>query len=235
MSKRTKSLLAVVVAAVVLIVGGPWVYINVVKDDAPDELSLDSSPDTSASTQAADTGQTSPSTGDVSGTWTIAQDSVVGYRVKEVLFGQDTEGVGRTSQVTGSLAIADNAVTAADFTVDMASIESDSGKRDSQFRGRIMDTATYPTATFTLTSPITLPDEATSGTEFTVNATGDLSLRGTTKSVTFPLEAQLTNGAVRVAGTINVVFADWSIPNPGFGGITTEDNGDLEFLLTFSR
>ncbi|MFM8870675.1 MAG: YceI family protein [Actinomycetota bacterium] len=235
MSKRTKSLLAVVVAAVVLIVGGPWVYINLIKEDAPDELSLDATTDTAAATQPADTNQTSPDSGDVSGTWTIAQDSVVGYRVKEVLFGQDTEGVGRTSQVTGSLTIADNTVSVADFTVDMASIESDSGKRDSQFRGRIMDTATYPTATFTLTSPITLPDAATSGTDFTVDATGDLSLRGVTKSVTFPLEAQLTNGAVRVAGKINVVFADWSIPNPGFGGITTEDNGDLEFLLSFSR
>ncbi|MBM3639566.1 MAG: YceI family protein [Actinobacteria bacterium] len=231
MSKRTKSLLAVVVAAVVLIVGGPWVYINLIKEDAPDELSLDAT----TATQPADTNQTSADSGDVSGTWTIAQDSVVGYRVKEVLFGQDTEGVGRTSQVTGSLTIADNAVSAAEFTVDMASIESDSGKRDSQFRGRIMDTVTYPTATFTLTSPITLPDAATSGTEFAIDATGDLSLRGVTKSVTFPLEAQLTNGAVRVAGKINVVFADWSIPNPGFGGITTEDNGDLEFLLSFSR
>jgi polyisoprenoid-binding protein YceI len=235
MSKRTKYLLAVVVGVAVLVVGGPWVYINLIKDDAPEELSLDSSTDTSVATQPSDTVQQSPAADDVSGTWTISQESIVGYRVKEVLFGQDTEGVGRTSQVTGSLTIADDAVTAAEFTVDMATIESDSGKRDDQFRGRIMDTSTYPTATFTLTSPIALPDSATSGTEFTVDATGDLTLRGTTKSVTFPLEAQLTGSGVRVAGKINVVFADWSIPNPGFGGITTEDNGDLEFLLTFSR
>jgi polyisoprenoid-binding protein YceI len=137
--------------------------------------------------------------------------------------------------VTGSLTISDESVSAAEFTVDMASIESDSGKRDDQFRGRIMDVTTYPTATFTLTTPITLPGSAVSGAPLTVEATGDLSLRGTTKSVTFPLEAELTDGAVRVAGTINIVFADWSIPKPGFGGITTEDNGDLEFLLTFTR
>lgn len=98
-----------------------------------------------------------------------------------------------------------------------------------------MDTTTYPTATFTLTTPITLPESAVSGAPLTVDATGDLSLRGTSKSVTFPLEAEFTDGAIRVAGRINIVFADWSIPNPGFGGITTEDNGDLEFLLTFSR
>ena len=234
MTKRTKTIIAVAVSVVVLVVGGPWVYINLMKDDAPDELSLESTTDTSSAIAPTSTSG-STTTNDVSGTWTIAQDSVVGYRVKEVLFGQDTEGVGRTSQVTGSLTIADSAVTTADFTVDMASIESDSGKRDSQFRGRIMDTTAYPTATFTLTSPITFPDTALNGTAFTVEATGDLSLRGTSKSVTFPLEAELTNGAVRVAGKINIVFADWSIPNPGFGGITTEDNGDLEFLLTFTR
>ena len=33
---------------------------------------------------------------------------------------------------------------------------SDEQRRDSQFQGRIMDTATYPTATFELTEPITL-------------------------------------------------------------------------------
>ena len=235
MTKRTKTLIAVAVSVVVLVVGGPWVYINLIKDDAPDELSLDSSTDTSAPAQPADPNQPPQGTNDASGTWTIGKDSVVGYRVKEVLFGQDTEGVGRTSQVTGSLTIAESAVTKAEFTVDMASIESDSGKRDDQFRGRIMDVTTYPTATFTLTTPITLPESAVSGAPLTVDATGDLSLRGTSKSVTFPLEAEFTDGAIRVAGRINIVFADWSIPNPGFGGITTEDNGDLEFLLTFTR
>ncbi len=234
MTKRTKTLIALVVSVLVLVVGGPWVYINLIKDDAPDELSLQSTTDTSGAVAPTSTSG-STTTNEVSGAWTIAQDSVVGYRVKEVLFGQDTEGVGRTSQVTGSLTIADSAVTEAEFTVDMASIESDSDKRDSQFRGRIMDTTTYPTATFTLTTPITLPESAVSGAPLTVDATGDLSLRGTSKSVTFPLEAEFTDGAIRVAGRINIVFADWSIPNPGFGGITTEDNGDLEFLLTFSR
>lgn len=27
----------------------------------------------------------------------------------------------------------------------------------------------------------------------------------------------------------------WSIPNPSFGPVSTEDHGVLEFLLTFSR
>ena len=40
--------------------------------------------------------------------WAVVADSVVGYRVKEILFGQDTEGVGRISAVSDSLAIAND-------------------------------------------------------------------------------------------------------------------------------
>ena len=37
--------------------------------------------------------------------WTITDESQVGYRVAEVLFGVDTEAVGRTNRVTGSITI----------------------------------------------------------------------------------------------------------------------------------
>ena len=38
----------------------------------------------------------------------------------------------------------------------MASVVSDQSERNAQFDGRIMDVATYPTATLHLTSPIAL-------------------------------------------------------------------------------
>jgi polyisoprenoid-binding protein YceI len=159
----------------------------------------------------------------------------VGYRVKEVIFGQATEGVGRTSAVEGSVVIDGTAVTSADFVVQLATIVSDSDRRDGQFNSRIMDTAAHPTATFSLTSPISLPPDAATGAAVDATATGDLTLRGTTKSVTFPVSARLEGASVKITGTIPVVFAEWSIPNPSFGGITTEDNGDLEFLLVLAR
>ena len=36
-------------------------------------------------------------------------------------------------------------------------------------------------------------------------------------------------------GAIPIVFAEWGIPNPSTGPISTEDNGLLEFLLVFER
>ena len=171
----------------------------------------------------------------VDGTWTATSESTLGYRVKEVLGGVDTEGVGRTNAVTGSLVIEGTTVTATDFTVEVATITSDSSRRDSQFSGPIMDTATHPTATFVLTSPIELGSIPADGEQITVQASGDLTLRGTTNSVTFPLTAEYTNGRIGVFGNIPIVFADYGIPNPSNGFAVTGDDGLLEFVLVFAR
>ena len=165
--------------------------------------------------------------------WTVTDASELGYRVKEVLFGVDTEAVGRTNEITGALTIDGTTVTDAEFVVDVASITSDEGKRDGQFRGRIMSTDEFPTATFTLTEPIELGSEPTEGLEVVTRATGELTLRGVTNPVEFELSAKLENNRIGVLGSIPVVFADYSIANPSFGGITTEDHGLLEFVLVF--
>ena len=159
----------------------------------------------------------------------------MGYRVKETLFGQSTEAVGRTNSVTGSLAISGSSVSEGDFTVDMSTVKSDSTQRDGQFNGRIMDTSQFPTSTFKLTQPIELGSVPADGQEITANATGDLTLKGVTKSVTFPVTARLSHGQVQVTGSIPVTFGDYGIDNPSFGPASVGDNGTLEFLLVFER
>jgi len=167
--------------------------------------------------------------------WTVVSDaSTVGYRVNEILFGAETAAVGRTDQVTGSLALDGTTLTAAEFTVDVASITSDEGRRDGQFRGSIMSTDEFPTATFVLTAPVELGAEPVEGAEVTVMVAGDLTLRGATNSVTFELTGKVTGGQIGVLGNIPVVFADYGIANPSRPGITTEDNGLLEFVLVFA-
>ncbi|HUF98970.1 MAG TPA: YceI family protein [Ilumatobacter sp.] len=192
---------------------------------------------TPAGTAAADATVTTaatetPATG-TPGTWVATADSTVGYRIKEVLFGIDAEGVGRTNVVDGTLTIDGTTLATTDFTVDMATITSDDSRRDGQFRGRIMSVDEFPTATFTLTAPVELGTEPVEGAEVAVSATGDLTLRGVTQTVTFDLTAKLENGRIGVLGDIPVVFADYGIANPSTSGITTEDHGLLEFVLVF--
>ena len=227
-----KSIVRKVVAALIVLallaVAGPWVYINLIKDDAPDALTLQPAVTTTA-------GEVQQPTNATDGEWAVVADSVVGYRVKEILFGQDTEGVGRTSAVTGSLVIANNEVTSAEFSVDMTTIKSDSSRRDRQVNNRILDTATFPTATFALNEPIALTPEALAGSDFTANTTGTLTLRGVTKTVPVALTARLVDNVIEVNGSIEIVFAEWQIPDPSVSAIVVEDRGLLEFLIRFSR
>jgi polyisoprenoid-binding protein YceI len=226
-------IVAGVVVVAVLAVGGPYVFIHFIEGQAPAPLSLktnaSASPSNSASGQAT-------SAVPVAGTWTIGSGSEVGYRVKEVLAGQSQTAVGRTKSVTGHLTINGTSVTAGTFTVQMSTIKSNESQRDAQFDGRIMDVSSYPTGTFTLTSPISLSPLPAEGVIKTYSATGQLTLHGHTRSVTFPLTAERTSAGIKISGSIPVTFADWSIPNPSFSGfVTTQNHGLLEFLLAFQH
>jgi polyisoprenoid-binding protein YceI len=226
MFRGVVGLLVVLVA----LVGVPWVYINVIKDDAPDALSLEP-----VSTSLPVDTSVNNNENELEGEWLLGPDSVVGYRVKEILFGQSTEGVGRTSEIDGSLTISENSVVSAEFEVAMATLMSDSDRRDRQVNGRILDTASFPTSVFTLSSPIALTPEAVSGAEFPVSAAGKLTLRGVTNDVNVEIVARLIDGLIEINGKIEIVFADWQIPDPSVSGISVEPSGLLEFLLRFSR
>ncbi len=204
-------------------------------DPADDTREGSTTEPTTAETAAPPSSEAPAATGASAGgeVWSITDESQLGYRVKEILFGVDTEGVGRTNQITGSLVIDDTQVTDAEFVVDVASIESDDSRRDNQFRGRIMSIDEFPEAVFTLTEPIELGTEAAEGATVDTTATGDLTLRGVTNPVTFDVSARLENGRIGVLGDIPVVFADYDIANPSTSGITTEDDGLLEFVLVF--
>jgi polyisoprenoid-binding protein YceI len=114
-------------------------------------------------------------------------------------------------------------------------VTSDEPRRDAQFRGRIMQTSTYPRAQFALSKPVELGSLPAEGATRTVRVTGTLTLHGTTRTVTFELTGRRTRATVQVSGSIPITFADWSIPNPSFGPVSTEDHGTLELLLNFTQ
>jgi polyisoprenoid-binding protein YceI len=225
-------IIALVIVGLGLVVG-PWTYINLIKDDAPAALTIEDNSDATIPSGSIEQDTIT----DANGSWAVTSggESVVGYRVKEVLFGQSTEGVGRTREVEGSLTIANDQVTEVSFTVQMGTLTSDAANRDRQFNGRIMDTATFPTSTFVLTQPIALPANALSGEIVNVTAQGNLTLRGTTKPVQFPLQAKVEGASFTVVGNITIVFDEWGIPEPSLPGINVEPDGLLEFSLVFTR
>lgn len=223
---RRRRLVRLIVGAVVvlalLLVGGPFVYIHFIEGTAPKKLSLPA--DTSSKGHA---GAAAPT-----GQWVVTSATTVGYRVSEVLVGQSQVAVGRTHSVTGTVGVTGPSVTAANFTVQMATVHSNEAQRDTQFDDRIMDVAQFPTATFMLTAPIALGRIPTEGRTIRATASGILMLHGQSHRVTFAVEARYTGTVMDINGSIPVLFSHWGIENPSFGSfVTTADHGTLEFLL----
>lgn len=207
-------------------VGGSALYAKIENDKAPDALAL-STP--TATTDGASPGLTEQ---DLAGTWTVSDGSQAGYRVAEVLNGQDVTVVGRTSDVEGTVTIDGTSLSAADVTVSMTTITTDNSNRDGQFLD-ILKTSEFPTATFTLTEPVDVSG-VTEGTT-SVQAKGELTVAGVSEPVVVALDAQTTATGVEVSGSIPVTFSDFGVDAPDLGFVKVEGTGTVEMLLTLAK
>ena len=180
------------------------------------------------------------------GTWTIDtsigsfadfSSSFVGYRVNETLANNNANtAVGRTPQVSGSLTLAGSSITSVDVTANLTQLESDDDRRDGRLRDQAIETSRFPEATFHLTSALALGAVPVDGKTIEVTATGELTLHGVTRTVTVPLQARLSGDVVTVTGSIDILFADYSIERPtSFAVLSIEDHGIMEFQLHFRR
>jgi polyisoprenoid-binding protein YceI len=233
-SRRGLVIGIVVVAVIAVVAVGVW-YVFF-RSDPPPKLSLSDV----TTTTGADGETGAGSRVELAGTWVVAPDSTAGYRVEEQLFGVNANtAAARTKEVSGSVTIEGTTVTAAEMTVDMASMESVgteldaaiADRRDDQFRGRIMETDQFPTATFELTEPIDLAPVPNDGEEAEYSATGELTMHGTTNTVTIPIKAKRLGNVIAIQGITEITFADYGIDDPSGGPASVGSTGELEFLV----
>ena len=170
----------------------------------------------------------------LSGTWSVAKGSYAGYRVNEVLQGNDVTVTGRTEEVTGTLTADRLTLTDAVVTVDVASISTPEPPRDLYFRNVALEVSRFPEATFTLTEPVTA-ETPTPGEPQSFEATGELTLHGVTQEVTAELQAVLTETGGQVSGSIPITFEDYGVTAPSLGFVEVEDDGFVEFLLNLEQ
>ncbi len=241
------------VAAAAALAFGVWYF--VFRDDSPPAVSLEratesldregSGRDDPTSTTGA-SGSSSGSSSGLDGRWTVDQSigsfadftsSFAGFRVQEELVGIGAKtAVGRTPKVTGSMTLQGTTIPEAAFEVDMTTLTTDDGRRDNAIRSQAIETSRFPKASFTLTEPIRLDRLPANGEKIRVDAKGDLTLHGTTKAVTFPLEAQRTGDTIAVVGSLTVPFADYSISQPRAAAVlSVDDKGVIEVQLFFTK
>jgi polyisoprenoid-binding protein YceI len=214
-----------------VVAGAAGVYWFMLRDSSAPPLALRT--DAALSAATSDT--------NLSGTWTVvpgtgAQVTTAGYRVKEQVFGVGADtATGRTHDVTGSVTVVGTRVTAAQFTVDMATLKSNKSLRDSVLKTQAIETNRYPSAAFTLTRPITLSD-VTPGRIYTVATRGTLQLHGVSKSVSMTLQYEQTKTGFELLADVPIVMADYAIKAPSVAGIVSVQNhGSIELLANLAK
>lgn len=137
-----------------------------------------------------------------------------------------------TFQGEGTFDADDPSASSLQLTIEAASIDTGNGDRDAHLRSNdFFEMDTYPEISFTSTEvQPTGPD--------TYDVTGDLTLKGTTKSVTIPFEvagpAKDPMGSTRIGleGSVQVNRKDWGLTwNAPLetGGLLISEKVTLEF------
>jgi len=229
-------------AAALVVAGGVGLLYQVVfGTSSPPPLSLSTPSPTSASaTQSSPASQ--GTAGQLAGSWTVASGSVAGYRVREQLafLSAPSDAVGRTSSIKGTATLSGSGdaltVTAASFTVDVSTLASDRPMRDERIHSIGLQSDQYPTASYVLTSPVTLPSSATSGQAIHVTSVGRLTIHGTTRNETIPLDARLSGTELEVVGSITFPWSEFGMQAPSVGGfVTVTGPATMEFDLHLQR
>lgn len=166
----------------------------------------------------------------------IADGSEANYRVREQLAGVSfpNDAVGVTRGVSGSIAF-DDAGGVAEGTavvVDLAGLVSDQSRRDGFVRNNTLQTARFPTATFvpTAVGGLTFPLPASGEAE--VEITGELTVRGVTRPVTWTGVATFAGDEVRLEAATTFTFADFELVKPRVASVlSVADEITLEIRL----
>ena len=120
------------------------------------------------------------------GTWTIdPSHTTLGFTARHLVVAKVR---GRFGAVTGDITIAaDHLASSVNATIEMASVDTGDAGRDEHLRGAdFFDVEQFPTMTFTSTRV------TGSGSDYTL--TGDLTIKGVTKSVSLDLEFDGVSG-----------------------------------------
>jgi hypothetical protein len=221
--------LSLVVVALLL------VYFVIFPTSSPKPFTLSSS---TASSTASSTSPTTQSSSDLSGKWGVASGSQAGYRVREKLafLPAQSDAVGRTSQITGSATFSQSSgtvtITAASFNVAVDTLKSDRSMRDEKIHEIGLESSRYPTATFALSTPLTVSASALEGKVAHVSMTGVFNIHGSSKKETVPVEMSLSGSTFQAVGSFTFPWSEFGMTAPSIGGfVNVTEKATMEFDL----
>ena len=166
----------------------------------------------------------------------VAEQSSVSYSVQEEFLGGaagmigkeagTVTTVGATNAVSGQIVLdfsgESPSLVSGQASVDVSTLTSDDSRRDDRIRSRWLESASFPTATFTFTSMTGFPAGAyQEGEAVSFQLVGDLTIRDVTRPVTFAVTATLQGNTLSGTATTQILMSDFGVEPPNLLNILT--------------
>ena len=203
--------------------------------------------DSEASTETVEAGADEPgaenqtSDGSLAGLRVLTIDpeqSEARFLVNEVLLGEDKTVVGVTSLVTGAISVDPADPTSTEISaiiIDARDLKTDSSRRNRSIQRQILRSAADENRyiTFEPTAIDDLPQTATIDEPFSFTVTGDLTVRGETRSETFELSVTpMSSTEITGLATTVIRYEDYGISIPSVPAVASvEDEVRLELAF----
>jgi polyisoprenoid-binding protein YceI len=169
-------------------------------------------------------------------------DGSASYKVTEQFVGINfpTDAIGASTTAAGTLVIApDGSISpGSKLTIDLRNLKSDQEQRDTFVKTRTLETDKYPLAEFVPTKiqglPVMIPTQGQNAFQLT----GNLTIHGVTKEVTFQGIVVFGRDTTVVAGLAksSFTFETFGLTKPSIGRLmSVDDKIDLDLTFKFKR
>jgi polyisoprenoid-binding protein YceI len=155
----------------------------------------------------------------------LPERSEAAYFAEETLasIGLPSRAKGATHDIRGDFYLRADGIDSSfesRFTVDLRTLKSDESRRDARVQDAL-DTDEYPEATFVVRRVDGFPTRwsAEEDSEFTM--TGDLSIHGVTREVTWEVKAKREGHVMTALATVELRYADFNITPPNIAGFVS--------------
>ena len=159
----------------------------------------------------------------------VSNASRATYELNEELQGKPTHVVGSTNQVTGNIVLkttSPQTIAIGPVYIDASTFRTDIPNRDENVQELILKSNQRANRfiTFTTTNITGVPKTIEMDKDFPVTITGDMTILGITKPVTFKGVANLSNDTVlKINASTVVTYGDFGVVVPNFSFLTNVD------------
>jgi polyisoprenoid-binding protein YceI len=174
--------------------------------------------------------------------WTLdPAGSEARFKAREQLAGHDlpNDAIGKTKSVQGAIVVDPQGAVSADqskFEVDLGTLTSDQSRRDNFIKRSTLDTAQYPTAVFVPTGVTGLPASIPDSGNGAFQLTGNLTIHGVTKPVTWDVTAKKSGNQLTGTASTVIKLVDFGMTPPKVPVVLSiEDNITLEVDFTMAQ